>query len=174
MVIPEPGEQLAPVGHHRPFDAQHQLMPASLGMPGWIKFVRDACPAGKHDALVDNQQLAVIAHQVGQPARKPQRVVKDQLDPAPDQPIPVALFQGQRAVSIEHHVHRDTAPGGLGQRSDETIGHLAGFKQVHAQADFFARLADGREHRRKKSVAIDEQLETVAFPPGIVKALPAR
>ena len=114
----------------------------------------------------------MIAHQIGQPARQAQRVVKNQFDPTPGQAIPVVLFQRQRAIGIEHRVHRDPAPRGAGQGIDETIGDAAGLEQVHAKTNLLARLADGGQHRRKKTVAIDQQPETVALAPAIMKTLP--
>ncbi len=158
-------KQCLPIGHQRPLHLDHHLMPFAVGLARHPELVSDPGAAYYAQALIHQQQLAMIAVQVAQPAPQAHGVVPAQLHPSHLQPLALALGKGEAAIAVEQTPHGHPASSSAHQCFDDLIGAGTGFDQIQFQIDLRLRSIDRGEHARKKLRAINQQLEAVAAAP---------
>jgi len=78
-------ERALPVADHRTFDLDHELAPRSARGAG-CEVVGESGAAHERHAAVGEQQLAMVAQQVGQPVLQAQRIEEAQLHARIQQP----------------------------------------------------------------------------------------
>src|SRR5690606_34269910 len=104
-------EHRNPVSHHRPLHAEHLLMPETVaGLIRNAEIIGEAGTTDERHLIVNEDELAVIAVQIGPPAPEVERVVETQLDPALAQALAVLLTQVPAARPIEQTAYPH-APG---------------------------------------------------------------
>ena len=131
--------------------------------------VADVDATHERDALVDEEELAVIA-----------RERAEQEPPAPGVNADRAAGGGQlcldlvrvlrRAPSVERDAHVDTAGSGGRQRRDEAPARRVEAEQVHLQLHGLSRLLDGQDHARKR---LDTAVEQSQVLRGLHRTAPA-
>ncbi|MCY1279222.1 hypothetical protein D9M70_279680 [compost metagenome] len=159
-------EQQSPVRHQRALDAHHHLVPAARLLVRLPEIVGGAGAADEGDALVDHQDLAVVAIQVAQAAPPAQRVVPAQLHAGLLEALAQRPAEPQRAEVVEQAAHLHAPRGGGRQRLDQDLAAAAVLDQVQLEQHLALGGGDAREHGGEEAGAVDQQREAVAGAPG--------
>ncbi len=101
------------------------------------EFIGHAGAADHGQALVDQQQLAVVTIEIADPAPPAQAIVKTQFDPGLGQALTQMQREREAAVIIEQATHAHSALRRRDQRLDDGFGAGAGLDQVQLQFDLF-------------------------------------
>ncbi|GEM_PF-3516992 len=163
-------EQQLPVAYHRPLHLYHDFVPLAAGLAGLPEFIGDPSAADHGPALVDQQQLAVVAVQVAHAALPVQAVVPAQVHPSIEQPLAQRRGECQRAVIIEQATHAHATPGRLLQHLDHRLRAGACLDQIQLQIDLGSSFANGMQHPREELRAVDQQFELITVTPGKYRA----
>ena len=158
-------EQQAPVRHQHAFDAHHHLVPVIAGR-GRPELIGGTGAADIGTALVDHQQLAVIAVQVVQPPAPAQRVVLAQLHPGHGQALTRGTAETQAAEAVEQAADLDPTAGGGAQRLHQRRRAQPILHQIQLEQHQALGRVDVGEHGRHEGRTIHQQLEAVGRLPG--------
>src|SRR6185503_8623615 len=168
-----------PLGAHvRVAPAAGALLPglylrgAAVGARAGRVGAADVDPAGKRDAAVDHQDLAVVAV-VELPAAgslgrlgRVDRVELAHRRTGLAQPLEVLLRRADRAGAVVEHVHLHALRRLLLRELEQALADLAAFQDVGLEVDVVARGRHGPEHRAVRLRPVDQDLRLVAVERG--------
>ena len=169
LAVPVAEEDAVDRGHHRPFQAHHQIDPVQAAanvLSQVVAGVGQVLRAGEGHPAVDHQQLAVVA-QVRTLVFPLEGLQGEHELPGRAhrvQPGQGLLVVGLAAICpvIKQNADADTALDGLLQCLEEGLGRLIGLKNVELDVDVGVGLADGLRHRLDALLIVREQLCGVA------------
>src|SRR5690606_12944543 len=165
--IPLVLEHRNPVSHHRPLHTEHLLMPETVaGLIRNAEIIGEAGTTDERHLIVNEEELAVLAVQIGPPAPEAERVVETQLDPALVQALAVLLTQVPAARPIEQTAYPHAPGRRCGEDREDPVEALPRLHQIEFDIDGLLRLLHGLDQLRKETVAIHHEFEAVVFPPG--------
>src|SRR5690606_26837569 len=159
-------EQLLPIAHQRPLDFHHDFVPGAAGLIRQPEFVGGTGASDIGQALIHQQQLAVIAMKIAHAPPPAQRVVPAQLYPRSQHALTLHGAQPRRAIGIEQTTHTNASLGCPAQGIDQALAAAAVLDQVQLDFHLLAGAVDGRQHPRKERRPVQQQLEAIAAAPG--------
>lgn len=155
-----------PVAHHRPGNLQHEVTPGAAAAAAVDELVGQPNTADEGECTVDHQELAVIPEEVLQALAQRERIEESQVRPGIAEPAAVRRAQTKGAEGVEEHMDPYAALGATGKRIDESPRDRAGLDEIHLEQNRLARRGDRLEHPPEDAIALGEQTEAVALPPG--------
>src|SRR5690554_4108536 len=132
------------------------------------EIIGEADTADERHLIVNEDEFAVIAVQIGPPAPEVERVVETQLDPALAQALAVLLTQVPAARPIEQTAYPHAPGRRCGEDREDPVEALPRLHQIEFDIDGLLRLLHGLDQLRKETVAIHHEFEAVVFPPGVI------
>ncbi len=134
-------------------------------MPWRPELIGNARAADHGDALINQQQFAMVAVQVTHPTAPAQAIVEAQLHARVGEALTQAQREGQAAVIIKQAAHLHAALGGLHQRLHHGFSASTRLHQVQLQIDLALGPGNTHQHLREETRAVDQQLEAVGAAP---------
>ncbi len=158
-------KQRLPVDYQRAANLDHHLMPLAAVQVRPPELVGNPGSAHYRQFFVDQQQFAVVAVEVSKAATPMHPVIETQDHARIGQALAQADRESRRAEAIEQTPHDNPATCRTHQRLHDRFGTGAGFNQIQLELDLLLRAFDRGDHARKKSRAVDQQVELVFLAP---------
>src|SRR6267143_3549541 len=122
--------------------------------------VADVDASHERDALVDEEELAVVALQRPEEEPPPPGLDADRAAGCDQLRLDLAgVLRG--APSVERDAHLDASGSGCGQRRHEALARRVQAEEIHLQLHGLSRLLDGQDHARERLDAAIEQRQVL-------------
>ena len=155
-------EERLQVAQHRALDARVRIPPGRLGRDLGRVLVADVEPAHEARAIVDQQDLAVVAAPQRSREQAPaERVELDDLAARLDQRLQRRAVEPARSDRVVEHAHLDPGARALLERGEEAPPGRIGPQGVGLEVDTAASELDRLEHRGQTVATVVEQGDRV-------------
>jgi len=154
-----------PVTYDGAQNLHHEIPPGNPISRTRREFIRESHSSNKRCASIHEQQLAMIAQQVVQPAGEPHGVEEAQIHAGLYQTVAISRDQAERAESVEQHANADTPLRGSRERIDEATCQNTGFDEVHFEEHVLPGRLDHLQHAGKDLLRLPHEVEAVSGAP---------